>query len=107
MCTSTSYITKSDDQNSSYYFYRYDSIPDDVRFCGHPSADISILNVTLPITDTPMGQYSALQQETQKSPGQVLSQYLFNQRWVWCMRGGENAALDGANIAHMLDAILK
>ena len=86
--------------------FRYDSIPDDVKLCGNPTADVSILNVTLPMNDAPMAQYSTLQ-EAHKSPGQVLSQYLFNQRWIWSMRSADNANLDGGNIAHILDALLK
>lgn len=77
--------------------YRYDSIPDEIR-CG-----VSELQETKIVDE----KLNLSTRASQPAPRSVLSQYLFNQRWVWSMGPTENAMLEEKDIAQMLEAIMK
>lgn len=76
---------------------KYDSIPDEIR-CG-----VSELQETKIVDE----KLNLSTRASQPAPRSVLSQYLFNQRWVWSMGPTENAMLEEKDIAQMLEAIMK
>ena len=45
--------------------------------------------------------------DSSRIPGSVLSQYLFNQRWVWSLRMNEKLVLESTSVSQILDKLLK
>ena len=78
--------------------FRYDSIPDEIRRDKDRKIDKSISEVPSAVGDR--------QVALPRAPGSVLSQYLFNQRWVWKMGPSQNATLEERSIAQMLQTII-
>ena len=87
-------------KNISFSIYRYDSIPDSVKNSSSAMQHTIDTNASMNIKQFPS-------QELQKTPGSVLVQYLFNQRWVWSVGSIHNVTIDASSIAQMLEAITK
>lgn len=79
--------------------FRYESIPNEMRsYTQHSHRPERIINEK--------DSLRTYQTDT-RAPGAVLSQYLFNQRWIWCMSPITSGTSDGNSISHIVGMIMR
>ncbi|XP_065662266.1 KICSTOR complex protein SZT2 isoform X3 [Hydra vulgaris] len=86
---------------------KYDLIPDEVRKSVQLLTNENVLKRFSKDYSSDFQEQNRVLQDQQRIPGSILSEYLFNQRWVWTMHANEHIVLEDRSVSQMLEAILK